>query len=369
MVYWEWLVRESRVYDAQYNPGGIMMALKTIKKVILVTVVLTIMLSLASQGFALGNKKMLEAWYMNIKIRSNGQEVYTDTQPFIVDGITYVPVRMLADIFNKNVKWDQTNYTVLISDKHDASTDSLMHQLHMKDMEIAQLKTRLSQLEPTTGSYIMTNMDYLEDDLNHAYDKYRNISFEIVLSGDRNDITVKINFDLNDHKTEWNRLTTSNIKTYLQNICDEILDEFPKANIDGYFKDTSGSTSRKLYKFDTSARGTVILNASNEDDLGDLEDDLDDFCYDYFDDIRLSLKLVGDEDDITYNIYIDYERYDDEWDDLHNNEIRWFMEDVFEKIEDEFEDADIVGYVIDEDSRDKLARYDPDRSTKFYRYK
>jgi hypothetical protein len=193
-------------------------------------------------GFASGSKKMLEAWYMNVKIVSNGQQVYTDIEPFIVDGTTYVPVRMIANIFNKDVQWDQANYTVYISDKPGQNVNYLNMMLQMKDNEIKNLEDKIKKLEEKDK---VSDIDDLEEQLNDDYGKYKNVNFDISLSGDKKDITVKIEFDYKKDKSAWNKLTTKNITSYLQDICDDILDEFPKADIEGYFRDSSKTLSGK----------------------------------------------------------------------------------------------------------------------------
>jgi hypothetical protein len=340
----------------------------TIKVILLTLTVLLILGCMVPAGFASGTKKMLEAWYMNVKIISGGREVYTETEPFIVDGTTYVPVRMMADIFNKDIAWDPVNYVITITDKPGSDVGYLNMQLIMKDNEIKYLEDKIKKLEE---KYSEPDMDDLEDELNDDYGKYKNVRFDITLSGDEKDITVKIEFDYKKDKTAWNKLTAKNIESYLQDICDDILDEFSKADVEGYFRDSSKTISGKLYQFTTTSKGKVSLDDDDydDDDLYDLEDDLNDMFCDYFDEFDVEIELEGDEDDITFYVYMDYDRYDDEWDDLRDRDIEYFMEDIYYEIEYEFGKADIIGYVYDWDGATTLARFDPSRSTAFKRYK
>jgi hypothetical protein len=342
---------------------------KTVKKAILfILAVILVFGCMVPAGFASGTKKMLEAWYMNVKIISGGREVYTETEPFIVDGTTYVPVRMMANIFNKDIAWDPVNYVITVTDKPGSDVGYLNMQLIMKDNEIKYLEDRIKSLEGKSSS--TTDMEDLEDDLNYYYDEYKGVDFDITLSGTKSKITVKIEFSLKKDRTAWNKLTTNNIKSYLQDICDDILDEYPKANINGYFKDNSGTTSSKMYQFSTTSRGEVLLDDDDyaDDDLYDLEDDLNDMFYDYFRDFDVDIELEGDQDDITFYVYIDYDRYEDEWDDLRDRDIEYFMEDIYCEIEDVFNKADIIGYIYDFDGKTRLARYDTGRSPEFTRY-
>ena len=61
--------------------------------------------------------------------------------------------------------------------------------------------------------------------------------------------------------------------------------------------------------------------------------------YDYFAEFEVEIELEGDEDEIIFNVYMDYDRYEDEWEDLRNRDIEYFMEDIYMEIEEEFEDA------------------------------
>jgi hypothetical protein len=337
------------------------------KRVLLPVMAIIIALSVATAGYAAGTSQWLEAWFMNIKIKVNGQEVAMDKAPFIVNGTTYVSVRSMANIFNKNIEWDGTNYIVSVTDKPDATLSSLKTQLVLKDHEIAGLREEIKKLEEQLESS-ENDMDDLEDDLNDDYDEYEDIEFEITLSGDEDEITVIIEVDLDDFEDEWDDLTSSDIKSYLQDICDDILDVFDDAEIEGYFRDSSSSSKKKYYEFTTSSKGKVVFDDDYDVDLDDLEDELDDAYWNYFDEFDLVVELEGDEDEIFYYIYVDYDEYEDEWEDLDNEDIEDLMLDIYYEIEDVYDDADIVGYIYNYDEETRLARFDPDASPEFRRY-
>jgi NPCBM/NEW2 domain/Copper amine oxidase N-terminal domain len=50
----------------------------------------------------------------NIKIIVNGQQVISDVQPFIQDGRTMVPLRVISEALGATVAWDQETQTVTI---------------------------------------------------------------------------------------------------------------------------------------------------------------------------------------------------------------------------------------------------------------
>lgn len=56
----------------------------------------------------------IEAVYNNIKIVVDGREIHPNSEPFISDGTTYLPVRDVSEALGKEVYWDGPNYTVYI---------------------------------------------------------------------------------------------------------------------------------------------------------------------------------------------------------------------------------------------------------------
>ena len=60
--------------------------------------------------------------YNDIKITIDGNPVITNdaTEPFIIDGTTYLPVRALAEALGLNVEWDGTTNTVKLTKPSNA---------------------------------------------------------------------------------------------------------------------------------------------------------------------------------------------------------------------------------------------------------
>ena len=56
----------------------------------------------------------IEVMYNNIKIVVDGKEIHPDSEPFISNGTTYLPVRAVSEALGKEVYWDGPNYTVYI---------------------------------------------------------------------------------------------------------------------------------------------------------------------------------------------------------------------------------------------------------------
>ncbi|NMB26701.1 MAG: hypothetical protein GX987_01440 [Tissierellia bacterium] len=338
---------------------------------------LMIILIFTSLSYATGGKrvkKILQAWYGTVNIIYNGQNMTAQFEPFIVDGTTYVPLRTMSTIFNKNVGWNATTNTATVTDKPTESFDYLRQQIIIKDAEISDLKKKIEDLEEELdgrkkGSGSIRD---LEKDLQDEYGKYEKIDFDITLKGDRKDIDVKIEVDLgkSKYRDRWDDLSNRKIENYIEDICDDILYEFPDANIEGYIRDTD--EREDLISFYTTSKGKVVIEDEDRDrdtSLRDLEKDLDDTYYDYFRDITLEIKLKGDSRDVEYTVNIDYNKYKKEWDKLSDKDIKKLMSNIYDDIEYEWSKADITGYVYDKYGKGELAEYYRSSSGKesFYR--
>lgn len=67
--------------------------------------------------------KSVQAFF-GVKIVAGGKTLVTDKEPFIYNGTTYVPLRVVSEALGKKVSWDSTNYQVIISDE---PTNSIVH--------------------------------------------------------------------------------------------------------------------------------------------------------------------------------------------------------------------------------------------------
>lgn len=87
--------------------------------------------------------------------------------------------------------------------------------------------------------------------------------------------------------------------------------------------------------------------------VADLEKELNK-DYGKYKNVKFDIDLVGDKNDIEVRIYVDLYYYEDEWDDLTKTQRENLIKYIVEDIQDAFEDADIEGYIKDEDSKDIL---------------
>lgn len=323
----------------------------------MVALATTAVLLSSSAIYAAPTTKTLKATFNGIRISYNGQIKTDEKEPFIVDNTTYVPLRMVAELVGKTVKWDAQNKQIIITDN---GISTLTAQLAQKSLEIAQLKQEKTALEEQIKTLqskqaSTSDLDELEEQLMEDYEEYEDIEFDIQLSGNEDKITVKIRVDLDDFYKEWNKLSEKDIKNYIEDICDDIWDAFKDAKITGYIYDTDAKED--VVEFKSNSKQKLEFDFLENTDLADLEDDLNYDYKNYFSDIRLTIELDGDNKDIVYEVRVDYKEYGEEWDDLSNSQIQKLMSNIYDDIEDEFPNADIEGYVYTTSNKTKLAQY------------
>lgn len=284
-------------------------------------------------GFSAAAEQYLKASY-GVQILYNNKVLESATvKPFIVNGTTYVPLRMLMDSFgDKQISWDGATNRVIITSGLSQTEAMYMQQISSRNAQITELQNKVKALETQIATAAtLVDLDDLEDDLNDDYEDYEGLDITISLTGDSEEITVKLSLDADD----WKALSLSKQEKLLQNICDDIWDEAPKADISGSLKD--GSTTVDTFSVD--AGDDVSLD---DVDLDDLEDAIND-DYESYRSLDFSFTLSGDKDDITVKVDID----SDDWDDLSDTYKVRLLQYIAEDIWDEAEDADLTFSIKD----------------------
>jgi len=196
--------------------------------------------------------KNVQIKYNNVKVMYNGVVVPTTVEPFIMDGTTYIPLRMMANVFSKDITWDGATYTIDVKDRpdpRDSRIQTLEAQLKTKDAEIARLKTELANANSKKSS--SDDLDDLEDDLQEEFEDYfDDIELDISLDGDEDDIEVEIAVDVEEFEDEWEDLDESDIEDLVIDIIEYIWDEFDdEATVTGVIVDSSDD-DEELYEFE-----------------------------------------------------------------------------------------------------------------------
>ncbi|UIO43720.1 copper amine oxidase N-terminal domain-containing protein [Brevibacillus brevis] len=237
--------------------------------------ILTTTLIPTSSQAATGTKN-LQAKYNNIKVIYNGAAVPTTIEPFIVNGTTYIPLRMMAGVFSKDVAWDGAKYTITVKDlpnsqhanelaARDAQIRSLQNTIDSLNKEISDLKNNKKNNNNKKSDDIQDALDDLEDDLNSEYDDYEKLEWDISLSGDEDDIDVEIAIDLDDYQDEFDDLSKSDLENLVEKIIKDIWDDkdFEDADIKGEIVDSSDN-DEELYDFDGDAKSGDITFDGDE---------------------------------------------------------------------------------------------------------
>ena len=267
---------------------------KNYKKVIILVLALVMILgtvALAAEGVY---QKNLTATYGKIKFNYEGSDVTSQIEStygapaFIAGGISYAPVRAIADLVGVDIKWDEKTNTAYIT---DPKVEEHRKQLDDKDDAIAELKAKIEKLENKVKEeekkeeVSKGDLKSLEASLNKKYSEYEKVEFDISLKESGNTITMEITTNLGHTRDEqnWIRMNYSDKKYLIENAVTEVEREFKNAAITGNVYDSF--SRRNLYTFRLNANGSVTIS---NNDYGGYYDDryYDDRYYDdrYYDD-------------------------------------------------------------------------------------
>lgn len=302
-------------------------------------------LSLGFTGAADAATNTLSVQFKNLKIYFNGQLASLGTQPLIVNGSTYLPVRAISTLFNKTINWDAATQTITIKDGEDAVLTGLRNQILVKDAQILSLQTQLAAAKKTSSSSSSSSgdLDETEEYLNDEYVDDNDLD-DITLGGDEDDIVLTVKMDEND---VFDDLDSDEVVDLIQDMVDDILDDFEDASITGKIKD--GTTT--LASFIVDSDGIVYVDGDFTDLEEDLEADYDslgtiDFASGYF-------TLDESSGDISFTVKIKYTGdagNETEWKALvaaNDGDIEDYLVNIYSDLEDLFPSADITGEIVD----------------------
>ena len=325
------------------------------RKLALIIAVVMLTLAFSSTGFAAWMGKTLQAQYRNITIFVNGQQKQaTDVngvivEPFIVDGTTYVPLRGISQMLGYEVNFNPATYRIDVTGT--GADPSLQYQLFLKDARIAELEAQLAE----KSQY---SLDDMEDDLNDDYTRFtRNVSIdEIVLKGRTSDIEIRIYVELvtDTDLNNWEKAyDDGDVKKVIQNMVDDVLDEFPDAKVEGFVQDDYDKS--KVVTFTVNSRGVVSLSKSTSSSSGTLAGLKSDLEKAFVGDYGIEkFNVTGSTSSIKVDVLVNY----DKWRALSPSNKNRAQNEIMDFIEYDFPKADIDGLVISNDSyKDELSTF------------
>lgn len=212
------------------------------KYLIVVTVLLAVVLVLVSVSYAAsyGVYKKIDVLYNNIKIIVNGKTAASDPEPFIYNGTTFVPVRLIGEALGMDVQWDRARNAVVIQGQQGQETasqyelESLKVQLYYKDLEIQQLKEEIEELK-SKKDIAKELEDYLEDE----YSRWNKMDFYFDVYGDEDEIELTIEIDLDEDGDRWWDTDEDDIEDWLEDIYEYVEDEYGDVDFYGTIVDTA----------------------------------------------------------------------------------------------------------------------------------
>ena len=282
--------------------------------------------------------KTLQVYYRDIKIKIDGNiKDPGQAQPFLYNGATYVPLRFVSEAMGKSVSWDDKQNLITITDGQ-YSVESLKQQIAQKDSELLYLRNQqinmaseISQLkkdleEAKSSSKKKTSKDDIEDYLYDEYGSWNGMKFDFYVKDSRSSVTLTIELNRNKYKSKWDGLTKTKLEKWLQDIYDDVMDEYPKLKFSGTLEDTYDDETLLELGESRSKITVEYLKASGKNSSRSryyLEDELnDEFGYgltSYNKDFgKMTVDIIADVDDdyeeIDITLKVDTKNYGKEWD-------------------------------------------------------
>lgn len=334
------------------------------RKLAILVAVMMLVMSFSSTGFASWLDQTIKASYRNISVYVNGTVKQAKNvngvviEPFIVDGTTYVPLRGIADILGYQVSFNPTTYRIDITGT-DIST--LTQRIIQQEATIKALEAKLAAQT--------VDLDDLEVDLNDDYPEFDSTLdiVDIVLDGDEDDIEVEIYLDERDDNADFDYwydtidLYEDDIIDFLQEVVDDILNEYEDADITGFIGFEEDNDT--YVDFSIESDGDVNLGSVSSgsiDNIAELEDELRiEFDTDSASGFDFIINVTDEDGD---EITVEVEIQDEDIDDLSSGDladIDAHLEDICQFIEDEYnEDAVVIGYFFDDFNNEWLFDYE-----------
>ncbi|KAF6567705.1 copper amine oxidase N-terminal domain-containing protein [Paenibacillus sp. EKM202P] len=347
-----------------------MKSLKSMKKPVIITAVSALAISgaLFSQStYAAQVTKPIQAVYNNIKIIYNGTEVPADakTEPFLLDGVTYIPLKLAGTALDKKVTWDGTNKRVVIADNGvpiDQSTvtalnnqiTTLTQELNTakaanttKDATIAQLQKDNQTLKDEASKNSSDSLKDLQRKLNDDHRDDYNTNSDITLDGNKKDISVTIEMT----KSRWTDLTSSRKETFLEDIGEDILKEYKDADIEGTVKNSSNRD--KMATFTINSRGKVSLrDVASSFDANTIQRDLFN-RYSNYAGVGFDFSVRGDSSTADVDVYVGL----DDWNKLSSLQRSNLTDGVIDFLKNRESIDRINGTVRNKDNRNLITNF------------
>ena len=214
-------------------------------------------------------RRRITAWFDNIRVMLDGEELPLDNEPFIYDDVIYMPITSLTDALFMKVDFDKDS-NILHIDSNRFRVDNVDTAIPPFTLasrrELASLREHISQLENqiafmTDGRFEYQNIESLsalEDYLQEQFKEIVDIpvSHQLKrLSGNRHRLIVTFNAQYNE---EWVSLDRREIENWIDDVF-HVSRQLYNADLEleGFFRDSATTSAENYVAFLT--RGNMLF--------------------------------------------------------------------------------------------------------------
>ncbi len=190
------------------------------KKLIIALASVFLLVCIAMPAAAATGTKTLKATYSNIKIIVNGKVINTAEEPFVVNGVTYVPLRVVSSALGAQVDWDGQNKYVIINTKID-EPDEITPIDGDADNNTGGVKDDVSEEidEATAFANLLIERHGI---LKGVYFK------EFAVTGDNRKVNIDITLDLAENIEAWSALTDKEVTDWISGVIEDVQKAYDK---------------------------------------------------------------------------------------------------------------------------------------------
>lgn len=282
---------------------------------------------------AAGDYRKKNVQYGGVNVYYNGSYQNSGSQAVMIDGTTYLPIKSLEQMLGYSIGWDTNTKTITINGSNYSAATSSNAEIQAKNAEIEALRKELETLKnqgvvastsngsssynTTTGKDITSSeMSDTRRELESRFSDYFNgvdLGFSLSLSSNRLRVTIEID-DASDYR-EFTRLSRSNVKSFLEDVCYFIRQRHDDIQITGAVEYTRNRND--LYSFNYSKSDNFTYSEGNGyyyddyygSDLLRLVNQTSSFRIDNYSNSisfrNTNIDVNDNREEITFYIYID----------------------------------------------------------------
>lgn len=331
--------------------------------------------------------KTLKALYRNIRVTYNGTQKTLSAEPFVVDGVTYVPLRSVSEIMGASVDWNGSTNMITIQNSA-GDTSSLQQQLTSANYQLATVQRELQQTKAELETYkksnssnnsssnVTTGTDVTSSELsateNYLYSNYSNeldddIDLDFDLTKKSSKLQLVVSYTTSNENKTFDELREKTITNFLQDVCDDISARHSNINIEGVINYTKSDTDKLSFSYAYKNNRLTVDYGLDEDEVVDIVEEtyskltLPSYGTTSIKNVEATIK--DSSETITFTIYIDMKASEIDTDTWNENistgthSLRNEFKEIRNAIESETS-YDVIGELYTSDGKVLLAEYD-----------